>query len=886
MNMKFRKSSKEIRQSWIDYFKSKNHLFIESKSLIPQNDPSLLWINSGVATLKDYFSGKKTPLAKRLVNSQKSIRTNDIENVGITARHHTFFEMLGNFSIGDYFKNEAIEFAHDVIINVFHLEQDRIYLTYFKEDEEVKNKWLSLGYKEDQLIPGDKSLNFWDVGFGPCGPNTEIFYDRGPKYHPQGPELIKNDIENDRFIEIWNIVFSEYNNLGNGEYIELKQKNIDTGAGLERIVSILQDGPTNFDTDLFLPIIYTIEKMCSFKYNSDNYFKNDPQQNAINKHFKIIADHMRAITNAISDGEAPSNTQRGYIIRRLIRRAYYSGKKLGITQKTFLYQLVQIVADTLVFPINIETVSNIIKKEENLFSLTIEQGKKILEEEIEKLSKNQTFDVKIAFKLYETFGFPIEMTNDILNENGIKLNFDELQKLKEEHSRKSKSKNNVINFDKQINSLALINQHISKFIGYDHLTLKDAKILYLLDEENIIQKSDDKNLVYLILEKTPLYATSGGQLHDQGYMVQNGHKIEVLDVFKDKNNNNVHIVKGIIDSSLPIDVYVDPEIRVGLMRNHSATHLTFAALRKIYGDSIQQLGSNNNQDRLTFDFPLNHKPTEAEIKAIEQFVQDVINQNIQRNYIETTIEQAKKMNAIMTINEAEYFDSNYIRVVEFPKITVDLCGGTHIDFTKNLEAYKITSVESKGTGIYRIRAITSHQIVNKYFVEEIKKQEVLLNQINKKYQTLFTTKQHNLNLRKFDFSNETNLSKKLDQIKEAIQQLNQDLKVLMKALNKVDKSITFEKIKFQGEDLMFANKITKINLKDVAIQQRERYPNHIIIAVSQNENGKSLIIITSKTVDVLNFINTKINHFNLKGGGNQLIWQGVLSSSLTKEDLQ
>lgn len=886
MNMKFRKSSKEIRQDWIDYFKSKDHLFIESKSLIPQNDPSLLWINSGVATLKDYFSGKKKPPAKRLVNSQKSIRTNDIENVGITARHHTFFEMLGNFSIGDYFKNEAIEFAHDVVTNVFGLEQNKIYLTYFEEDLEVKNKWMSLGYKEEQLIPGDKSLNFWDVGFGPCGPNTEIFYDRGPKYHSGGPELIKNDIENDRFIEIWNIVFSQYNNLGDGKYVELKQKNIDTGAGLERIVSILQDGPTNFDTDLFLPIIHKIETMNHFKYDSDNYFKNDSQQNIINKHFKIIADHMRAITNAISDGEIPSNTQRGYIIRRLIRRAYYSGKKLDIKAKSFLYSLVEIVADTLIFPINVDHVSEIVKKEEEIFSLTIEQGKKILEEEIDKYQENKMFDVKIAFKLYETFGFPIEMTNDILSENNIKLDFEQLQKLKEEHSEKSKSKSNIINFDKQINSLSFIDKQISKFIGYDNLSLKNAKILYLLDEENIIKKANGNNLSYLILEQTPLYATSGGQLHDAGYLMQNGNKIELLDVFKDKNNNNVHVVKGIIDASLPIDVYVDAEIRKGLMRNHSATHLTFAALRKIYGDSIQQLGSNNNQDRLTFDFPLNHKPTEQEIEEIETFVNNIILQNVQRNYIETTIEQAKKMNAIMTINEAEYFDSNYIRVVEFPNITVDLCGGTHIDFTKNLEAYKITNVESKGTGVYRIRAITSNKIVNKYFEEEIKKFEILFQQVDKKYQSLFKTKDHNFELKQFNFNDENNLSIKLKKIKNAINELNNEIKSLAKANNKKIGNITFEKLNTHNVNILFANNIEKANLKDAVIKEREKNIESIIIGVSKNENGKSLIVITSKTIDVLDFIKNKLSNLDIVGGGNKLIWQGVITKSITKDDLK
>ncbi len=866
-------NSKEVRDKWIKFFESKGHLFISSKSLIPYKDPSLLWINSGVATLKDYFSGAKTPPSPRLVNSQKSIRTNDIENVGVTARHHTFFEMLGNFSIGDYFKKEAIEFADEFIINILKLDKEKIFITFFEEDLEVKEKWISLGYKEEQLISGNRDLNFWDVGSGPCGPNTEIFYDRGIKYHEGGSELIRDDIENDRFIEIWNIVFSEYNNLGNNEYIELAQKNIDTGAGLERIVSIMQNVPTNFDTDLFQEIIKEIEKYTSLRYDIQNYFTNNIEQEKINKHFKIISDHMRAVVNAINDGAEPSNTQRGYVIRRLIRRAYYSGIKLGIKEKTFLNKFVQITKDTLIFDIDVKKVSLIIKEEELNFSKTIIQGKKLLDDEIERTT--DFFDVNVAFKLFETYGFPIEMTNDVLIENNIKLDLDKLENLRTKHSEVSRGAKEHNNFSKAINSLSLISELISEFVGYENIKSK-SKVLFLLNDVDKVKNLD--GIGYLVLDKTPFYATSGGQLHDKGYLMQSGNKINIIDVFKDKNNNHIHKIEGKINDQDSVECFVDESTRLGLMRNHSATHLLFAALRKVYGDSIVQLGSDNNQDRLTFDFPLKQRPTEEEIFSIENFINSAIKKNIKREYIITTTTKAKQIGAIMTIEEMEYFNTENVRVVKFDDLTVDLCGGTHIDFTKNIENFKISSVDSKGSGIYRIRALTSNAIVNKYMESEIDKSLSLLNSLNQKINKLSNQKI------KYSFQDIKNLDEYLKDIHLQIDKSKEIVKDLLKP-KKISLDVQLEPIKINDVELYFANNIDKSIIKNMAISLREKSTKSLVVLLSTFEKS-SVLIISSKNFNSKEFadklsINKKIN-----GGGNNIIWQGASSEVINIEDIK
>lgn len=867
-------SSKQIRQLWLDFFANKNHLVVESKSLVPHNDPSLLWINSGVATLKDYFTGKKTPPSKRITNSQKAIRTNDIENVGITSRHHTMFEMLGNFSIGDYFKTEAIAFAFEFLTKYLKLEKDRLYITYFAEDEKTKNLWQEQGVQSDHLIAGTRKTNFWDMGLGPCGPCTEIYYDRGSKFDSRGVELIQNDIENDRFIEIWNIVFSEFNNDGENNYTPLINKNIDTGAGFERIVSILQDGPTNFDTDLFLPIIVEVQKLTSYVYKPENYFEKEEKQQKINTYFKVIADHIRSVVHAINDGVEPSNTHRGYIIRRLIRRAYHSGKKLGI-QKPFLHTLVNTVKETLIYPIDVEKVAKIIEKEEQIFEKTIENGEILLSKEI---TKNQgTFDVQVAFKLYETYGFPIELTKEILAEKGIDINFDELEKLKAQHAQVSRGQQ-FVGMEKAVNSLALVDSKISEFIGY-HTLESQANIVFLADSEQEIEESQAGDQSYVIFDQTPFYATGGGQKHDQGFVVQGEQKLEIIKVFKDKFLNNVHIINGKLIKNLPVDLVVNKSNRTNLERNHSATHLLFKSLRDQFGSQIKQLGSDNNENRLTFDFPADVKPTDEEIHQIEARVNEFIAKGVNRQYLETSIKEAEKLNAIMTLEEAEYMDPKNVRLVHFEGLTTDLCGGTHIANTSLIEKFKIVSCQNKGTGIYRIRAITTNEKYLEFMQEVNSEKEQNLARIIAKNKELNPNYTLNILLT----SNQDKNSELLDNL---IEIAKNDYKNLLKAQkNNVDQ-LVFD-----------ANKIIKINnykfyldftipnssLKQAAATWREEHPQVCFVLGSKTKQDNYLLVVASKDLKANEVLQKVLQTFGGKGGGNQIIAQG---SFIFKEEIE
>ncbi|QBF34759.1 alanine--tRNA ligase [Mycoplasmopsis phocirhinis] len=859
-------NSKQIRQKWLDFFASKDHLIVESKSLIPVNDPSLLWINSGVATLKDYFSGKKIPPKNRLTNSQKAIRTNDIENVGITSRHHTFFEMLGNFSIGDYFKKEAVEFAYEFLINELKLPLEKLYFTYYNEDEETKANWLNIGIDPNHIISGGRDTNFWDVGSGPCGPCTEIFFDRGEKYDTRGIELLQNDIENDRYIEIWNIVFSQFNNEGDNKYTELAQKNIDTGAGFERIVSILQDAPTNYDTDLFLDIIHEIEKYTPLTYDINNYFTKEINQREINTNFKIIADHIRTVVNALADGESVSNVGRGYIIRRLIRRSIYKGMQLGI-KDLFLHKLVKTVHDSLPFEYDIKPVAQAIKEEEELFASTIENGKLLLESYIEKDKK--VFDGNVAFNLLETYGFPIELTVEILQKQGITVDMKTFELARQKHTEASRG-NKQNGMQKAINSLALIEDKISQFIGYTH-THSSANVVELFDSEKRIKNSEKHS--YVILDKTPFYATSGGQKHDEGYMLQNNNKIKIIDVFKDKFGNHIHYVEGKINNQDPLQCFVDEYVRLNCARNHSATHLMFSIMRNVLGSQIKQLGSDITEQRFTFDFPGDSKPTPQQVKEIENKMRDIIKRDIKREYIISTIEQAKTLHAVMTIEEDQYMDPKAVRVVKWADITSDLCGGTHLANSALMENFKITNVDKKQAGVYRFRVVTSNKLVNEWLHEQISLANEELNNIISKIKLLDVNYQaQNLNL-------SDNLEQNLEQIHAHIEHAREDFRKINKLKSNIE--FDFEKINI----LNVADKKIYLNLdvdaaqiKVIASTLREKYHDTYIILGSPNKN-QILLAVATKLVDSNKLFNLIAAKTNGRGGGSAILAMGKVDNS-------
>ncbi|MGI6512435.1 MAG: alanine--tRNA ligase [Catenisphaera adipataccumulans] len=690
----------QIRQMFLDYFAGKGHMIEPGANLIPRNDPTLLWINAGVAALKKYFDGSEKPKCNRIANAQKSIRTNDIENVGKTARHHTFFEMLGNFSIGDYFKEEAIPFAWEFLTSEewMGIDKDRLYITVYTDDADAYRIWTEkCGVDPSHILKTYD--NFWEIGKGPGGPDSEIFFDRGEKYDPDhiGEKLFFDEMENDRYIEVWNIVFSQYDcdpSIPRKEYKELPQKNIDTGMGLERLVALVQDGETNFDTDLFLPIIHATEKMADVPYEGEYKMA-----------YRVIADHIRTVTFALSDGANFSNSGRGYVLRRVLRRAARYGLKLGLDD-AFLYKLVPVVADTMsdFYPYLEDHVAfnqKLIKIEEETFKKTLRNGQMLLDEEIAKA--NGELSGEVVFKLYDTYGFPFELTQEIAEESGVKVSreaFDEQMNKQKERARKARA--NKDSFASQNEALMNFTEP-SEFIGYDRIDCP-AKVIALLKDGKMVDSLEDEGQV--ILDQTVFYAESGGQVADTGTITADGLECEVLDVQKARNKQHVHTVKvksGILEKGMAVHAYVDGMKRRKTTANHSCTHLLQSALRQVVGEHIHQAGSFNNPDYLRFDFNHYEKVTDEQIRKVEQLVNEYIEEALPVTKEVMPIEEARKSGATALFNE-KYGDM--VRVVTMGDVSKEFCAGCHVNNTSEIGVCKIVSEESVGSDIRRITAKT------------------------------------------------------------------------------------------------------------------------------------------------------------------------------------
>lgn len=698
-------NSAEVRQLFLDFFKEKGHTVEPSASLVPKDDPSLLWINSGVATLKKYFDGRVIPDNPRIVNAQKSIRTNDIENVGYTARHHTFFEMLGNFSIGDYFKKEAIHWAWEFLTSDKWLgfDPDVLSVTVHPEDDEAYDIWLNeIKLPPERIIRLEE--NFWDIGEGPSGPNTEIFYDRGEEYgnDPNDPELFPGG-ENSRYLEIWNLVFSQFNHNADDTYTPLPKKNIDTGMGLERLISIIQDVPTNFETDLFMPIIEKTEQIAQVKYGA-----NDKQTIA----FKVIADHIRTVSFAIADGALPSNEGRGYVLRRLIRRAIRFSKDIGL-DKPFLYELVDVVGEIMqdFYPQVIEQkdhIAKIIRSEEERFHETLNDGLEILTSIIKREEKagNKVFPGEEVFKLYDTYGFPKELTAEYVEEHGFTI---------DEHgfeTEMEKQKERARNARQRVDSMQVQDTTLSgldledTFIGYDKLETKTTVTAIIhAGEEAQVAKSNDE--VFLFLKETPFYAESGGQVGDKGWIYTEHASAYVEDVQKSPQGLHIHkvIVKsGEISKGDEVQAIVENAFRNAVIKNHTATHILHQALKDVLGNHVNQAGSLVTPDRLRFDFTHFSALREDELRKIEAIVNEKIWQSIDLSIDYQEFEKAKETGAMALFGE-KYGD--IVRVVQIGDYSVELCGGCHVRNTSEIGLFKLVSEGGIGAGTRRIEAVTS-----------------------------------------------------------------------------------------------------------------------------------------------------------------------------------
>ena len=684
----------EIRKAYLDFFESKKHLKLHSFSLVPENDPSLLLIGAGMAPLKPYFTGKLVPPSYRVTTSQKCIRTGDIDNVGRTARHHTFFEMLGNFSFGDYFKKEAITWAWEFLTEVLELDTNKLYVTVYPEDEEAYDIWHNIvGLSDERIFKLED--NFWEIGEGPCGPDSEIFYDLGPE-RGCGKPTCNVGCDCDRYLEIWNLVFTQFNKTKDGSYEPLEKKNIDTGAGLERLASVIQQKESNFETDLLFPIMQKVIDVCRGDYN------NKEQKIAV----KVIGDHIRAVTMMIGDGILPSNEGRGYVLRRILRRAVRFGRVLGI-EEAFLADLVDIVIDMYkeAYPElaeRKELIKTVIATEEAQFSATLAQGLELLNAMIEDADGTGVLAGEKVFKLYDTFGFPVELTEEIVQEHGMTIDhdgFDKAMKAQQERARAARAKVSA-----KVATPDTTGLDQSALVKDENAV--NARVVLIGIDGAAVERAEKDTAITIILDKTPFHAEGGGQIGDTGYITGPSGKAEVTDT-KSLANGLTYMIAIVTEGSLSkgdeVDITVDKVRNLDIARNHTATHLLQAALRKVLGTHVNQAGSLVTPERLRFDFTHFSPMTNEELAEVEKEVNRQIMKNVDLEIEEMPVDDAIKKGAMALFGE-KYGD--IVRVVNVPGFSCELCGGSHVPNTSVIGSFRIVGESGTGTGIRRIEAVT------------------------------------------------------------------------------------------------------------------------------------------------------------------------------------
>ena len=810
----------EIRSKFLEFFQEKGHTVEPSASLVPHDDPSLLWINSGVATLKKYFDGRVIPENPRITNAQKSIRTNDIENVGKTARHQTFFEMLGNFSIGDYFKEEAIDWAWEFLTDEkwIGFDKEKLSVTVHPEDEEAYQFWKNkIGIPENRIIRLEG--NFWDIGEGPSGPNTEIFYDRGPEYgnDENDPELYPGG-ENDRYLEVWNLVFSEFNHNPDGTYTPLPKKNIDTGMGLERMASVVQNVPTNFDTDLFMPIIRATEQIADVKYGEQKQF---------DEAFKVIADHIRTVAFAIGDGALPSNEGRGYVIRRLLRRAVRYAKNININ-RPFMFELVPVVGEVMAdfYPEvknKTDFIQKVMKSEEERFHETLHEGLAILEAVMEKAKEEKSTVISGAdvFRLYDTYGFPVELTSEYAEEKGMELDLEGFeQEMDSQRNRARSARQEVDSMQVQTGVLGEVTVS-SEFIGYDKLTM-ESTIVALLQDGEMAASASAGDEIQFILDKTPFYAESGGQIADIGTLTSNGALVKVKDVQKAPNGQNLHrgiVEEGTFSLNDKVTASVDVSNRAKIIKNHTATHLLHQALKDVLGTHVNQAGSLVQSDRLRFDFSHFGQITADELETIEKIVNEKIWESIPVSIDHKNIDEAKAMGAMALFGE-KY--GKIVRVVQVGDFSLELCGGCHVENTSAIGLFKIVSEAGIGAGTRRMEAVTGQAAY-----QQLTDQISLLKQASAKLKT-----------------SPKDIVTRIDGLLAETKQLQRENESLAAKISNIEAGNLVDNVKeINGVNVLIANiqGVDMNNLRTMADDLKQKIDSVVIVLGSVNEGKVNII---------------------------------------------